>query len=95
MDIAKLTDTQKVKEQRMDRAGGPQQQRINVDLRDAQDIFCVRCNNPYFMEGLRLKKLSVIVSPTGKEELIPMQTLLCMNCGLEYGQNPPDEDNIQ
>ena len=71
--------------------GGPQQT-VNVDLSKADDILCQRCGAPYFMEGMRLKRLSMLLSPTGKEEMINVQVLLCMKCGLEYGMEPTQED---
>jgi len=70
---------------------GPQQQRVNVDISQATDVFCIGCEGSYFMEGMRIKRLSAILSPTGKEEMINVQVLLCMGCGLEMGQSPPAE----
>ncbi|MCK5016050.1 MAG: hypothetical protein KAS32_03170 [Candidatus Peribacteraceae bacterium] len=71
-----------------------QGQPIPVDISQAEDIFCQQCNAPYFMEGMRMKRLSMIVSPTGKEEIVNVPVLLCMQCGLELGTQPvvPSED---
>lgn len=66
----------------------PKQQQINVDISQAEDVLCPQCGQPYFMEGMRIKKLSRFLSPTGKEEMINMQVLLCMSCGFELGQQP-------
>lgn len=69
----------------------PQPQPINVDISQATDIVCERCQAPYFMEGMRIKKLSRFVSPTGQDEMINIQVLLCMACGLEMGQPIPEQ----
>lgn len=62
--------------------GPPQQQRINVDLSKAEDVVC-ECGCGYFMEAMRVKKLSMLLSPTGREEIVPIQTLVCLECGKE------------
>lgn len=79
------------------RVGGPQgpqgggQQTVNIDISQAEDVTCVACGSPYFLEGTRIKRLSVFLSPTGKEEMINLQTLLCMSCGHEMGQPAPSQ----
>jgi hypothetical protein len=59
-------------------------QQVNIDISKATDILCPSCQQPYFMEAMRLKRLSIFVSPTGREEIINIQTLLCVGCGAEY-----------
>lgn len=54
---------------------------INVNLKDAEDIVCAECGNKTFDAVLILKKLSALLSPTGKQEVIPIQTLACHKCG--------------
>lgn len=58
-----------------------QQQQINVDLSNAQDIVCENCGNYTFEEVLLMKKLSALLSPTGKEAIIPIPTFACNACG--------------
>lgn len=58
-----------------------QQQQINVDLTNAQDIVCENCGNYTFNEVLLMKKLSALLSPTGKEAIIPIPTFACNACG--------------
>lgn len=65
-------------------------QRVNIDISKATDILCEKCQAPYFMEVMRLKRLSMFVSPTGKEEIIPIQSLLCVSCGAEFGAKSDD-----
>lgn len=58
-----------------------QQNQINVDLSAAQDIVCENCGNYTFQEVLLMKKLSALLSPTGKETIIPIPTFSCNACG--------------
>lgn len=57
------------------------QQQINVDLSNAQDIVCENCGNYTFEEVLLMKKLSALLSPTGKEAIVPIPTFACNACG--------------
>ena len=68
----------------MKMSGQMPQQRVNIDISKATDILCPECSEPYFMDVMRLKRLSMFVSPTGREEIINIQTLLCVKCGAEY-----------
>jgi predicted nucleic acid-binding Zn ribbon protein len=65
------------------RFGGPppQQPKVNVDLSDAEDVTCERCNNYTFEEVMLMKKISALVSPTGKEAIVPIPTFACNACG--------------
>lgn len=58
-----------------------QQNQINVDLSKAQDIVCENCGNYTFQEVLLMKRLSALLSPTGKETVIPIPTFSCNACG--------------
>lgn len=60
-----------------------QQQRVNIDISQASDVVCDNCQSPYFMEVMRVKRLSMLVSPTGREEMINIPVLVCANCGTE------------
>ena len=49
---------------------------LQIDLSKAETIVCENCGNAFF-----LKKVSALVSPTGKEAIVPMQVFSCGNCG--------------
>ena len=53
---------------------------MNIDLRDAEDIKCVKCENTYFAPVVLIKRISPLVSPTGEEMLAPVQTFQCTSC---------------
>ena len=63
------------------------EQQIRPDISLAKDIKCVNCGNLYFNAGRRIKFLSKLVSPDGKDYIIPMETLLCQKCGTELDPN--------
>ena len=57
------------------------QQQVKVDLSDADTMKCQKCENSIFIQGYVIKKISAIVSPTGKEVIAPIQVFNCGNCG--------------
>ena len=57
------------------------QQQVQVDLKDADTMKCQACGNSIFIQGYVIKKISAIVSPTGKEVIAPIQVFNCVNCG--------------
>ena len=60
--------------------GMPQKQ-VQIDISKADTITCDDCGNASFIQAFFLKKISALMSPTGKEALIPMQVFSCGNCG--------------
>ena len=58
-----------------------QQPKLNVDLSKAQDVVCDNCGNYTFQEVVLMKKVSALISPTGKEGIIPIPVFACNACG--------------
>ena len=56
-------------------------QQVKVDLSDAETMTCMKCDNKIFIQGYVIKKISAIISPTGKEVIAPIQVFNCGNCG--------------
>ena len=56
-------------------------QQVQVDIGDADTMKCQACGNHVFIQGYIIKKISAIVSPTGKEVIAPIQVFNCGNCG--------------
>ena len=54
---------------------------LQIDLSKAETIVCENCGNASFIQAFFLKKVSALVSPTGKEAVIPIQVFSCGNCG--------------
>jgi DNA-directed RNA polymerase subunit RPC12/RpoP len=72
----------------------------------APNIVCPKCGSKVFIEAAVLKRLSSVLSPSGKEELVPIPVFACAKCGTipdEYmskynakqilGENTSDEEN--
>jgi uncharacterized Zn finger protein len=56
-------------------------QPMNLDLTNAQDVTCENCGNYTFSEVALMKRISALVSPTGKEAIVPIPTFACNACG--------------
>ena len=52
-----------------------------LDLSKAETIICKECDNRLFISSFVIKKISAIVSPSGKESIIPIQVYSCGSCG--------------
>jgi hypothetical protein len=55
-------------------------QQININLKEAEDIKCDECAHLYFSPAVLIKKISALMSPTGKEMLAPIQIFQCSSC---------------
>ena len=53
----------------------------NIDLTHAKTIECEKCGCVGFKQTMMLKKLSPLVSPNGKEAIIPVGVFACESCG--------------
>jgi hypothetical protein len=65
-------------------SGNPDPRQIQQqmpDLSQATDIACENCGNLTFQEVLLIKKVSALVSPNGKEGIVPIPTFSCVACG--------------
>jgi hypothetical protein len=62
---------------------------INIDPNTLQDITCDNkagdrsCNNSYFKQAFKMKRISAIQSPTGQEQLITIPVFQCTKCEQE------------
>ena len=53
----------------------------NVDLSNAKTLECEECGCKGFKQTMMLKKLSPLLSPNGKEAIIPVAAFACEACG--------------
>jgi hypothetical protein len=58
-----------------------QQQNININPDDLVDVVCDKCGCQTFSQVFLFKKLSAVLSPTGKDTMVPLQTYKCTDCG--------------
>ena len=74
--------------------GMPQKAQPQIDISKADTITCDDCGNASFIQAFFLKKISALMSPTGKEAVVPMQVFSCGNCG-KIPQNMIDQAGEQ
>ena len=71
----------------------PPKAQVQLDMSEADTITCEKCGNAPFIQAFFLKKISALVSPTGKEAIVPMQVFSCGNCG-SIPQNMLEQSGI-
>ena len=54
---------------------------IKLDLSQTSDLQCSSCGSRFFHMAYMFKKVSALISPSGKESLIPIETFACLECG--------------
>lgn len=68
----------------------PQQPQLSAEMvKNGKTLTC-NCGGIIFQNGLVLKKISAILSPTGQEIDVPIQVLHCKDCGLVPPETDPD-----
>jgi len=50
------------------------------DLASAKDLKCDECGHMYFSPVVLIKVVSALLSPTGKQINVPVQTFECSKC---------------
>ena len=58
-----------------------QQPPQEIDISQTDTITCEKCGNASFIQSYFQKRVSALVSPTGKEAIVPIQVFACGNCG--------------
>ena len=59
----------------------PQQPQMKVDFSQTTAVTCESCNYDVFIPAFKMRKLSALLSPAGKETMIPMNVFACAKCG--------------
>ena len=44
-------------------------------------VTCESCKHDIFIPAFKIRKMSALLSPHGKETMIPMQVFACAKCG--------------
>ena len=58
--------------------GGPQ---VKVNVADQPNIECENCKNIFFDKVTVIKKISKLLVGTPDDQLVPMETYKCAECG--------------
>ena len=69
-----------------------EQQQLNINPNDLEDVICDACGNQTFSQAYLFKKLSAVLSPNGKDSLIPLQIFECKKCGHVNKDFIPNQD---
>ena len=70
---------------------GNQQAQPKIDVSQAKDMNCSKCNNPYFIQAVMVKKISRFVTGTTNDAILPIDVFLCGNCGQPMEELLPKE----
>jgi|TARA_R100001510_G_C7597574_1_gene165187 DNA-directed RNA polymerase subunit RPC12/RpoP len=54
---------------------------MGLKLEDMTDIVCENCGCRYFNQVHAFKRVSALLSPTGKEQIAPVPSFRCSDCG--------------
>ncbi len=70
------------------------QAQVQINPSDLTDVLCEKCECQTFEPAFLFKKLSAILSPTGKDTLVPLQVYRCTKCGnINEGFLPKEDPN--
>ncbi len=58
-----------------------QEQQITITEDNTEAVFCGECKSPIFEQCVMMRKVSALLSPSGKEEMIQLPVMCCKNCG--------------
>jgi hypothetical protein len=53
----------------------------NIDITQTKAEICENCNGEAFRDALLLRKVSALLTDTGKEGYLPIQVFACVKCG--------------
>ena len=70
-----------------------EQPSMNVDFSQTTAEVCEECGNDTFIPAFKMRKLSALLSPHGKETMIPMQVFACAKCNHINEDFQTKEDN--
>lgn len=54
---------------------------VNIKPEDLKDIVCENCGGKYFRQVNAFKRVSALISSSGKEQIVPLPTFRCDDCG--------------
>ena len=58
------------------------EQSVNIEIDQLENVKC-DCGCETFIPAVKVKKISAIISPSGREEKAAVQTLVCIKCKKE------------
>ena len=55
--------------------------KASFDIRQTTPEVCEECKGEAFIEAIMLRKVSALLTETGKEGYLPVQVFACVKCG--------------
>lgn len=55
--------------------------KLNINLDELPTVKCKECDGKDWVEKYTVKKVSALMSPNGKEGVIPVPNMVCDYCG--------------
>ena len=75
-----------------------EQPQMNIDIKQTTSVSCEnkKCKNDTFIPAFKMRKLSALLSPAGKETMIPISVFACAKCNhINEGFQPQEiEDSL-
>lgn len=62
----------------MELGGG---KKIQVNVMEAPNVKCEKCENIFFDKVTIIKKISKLLTGSPEDQLVPMETYVCKSCG--------------
>ena len=59
----------------------PEQPQMKVDFSQTTAEICESCKHDIFIPAFKMRKLSALLSPAGKETMVPVNVFACAKCG--------------
>ena len=54
---------------------------FKVDISQTTAEICEKCEHDTFIPAFKMRKLSALLSPAGKETMVPINVFACAKCG--------------
>jgi len=56
-------------------------QQLNISLDQTTSIYCEKCDNPYFVQQLRIQKIPGLLTGQSHPSYMPVPVFACSKCG--------------
>tara|TARA_R100000005_G_C5001317_1_gene208466 strand:- start:1600 stop:1827 length:228 start_codon:yes stop_codon:yes gene_type:complete len=53
----------------------------SLDINQTTEVTCDECGNDKFTVVFKVRKVAALLSPSGQEGFVPLQTFECTSCG--------------
>jgi len=70
-----------------------QPQQITITEDDTTQLMC-KCGSPIFEQVFMMRKVSALISPSGKAEFFQIPLVLCKACGEPFDEEDEEKSSI-